>query len=108
MPIFSNIVLSNQLFYLINTKYPEFIKYNTKKNYFEKISENGFNLNRYNNFLEFIISHNKIKTRFQRFLNEKSDKFCFNKINLEDIKSTCCTKEIEIYLLLSIIYYFST
>lgn len=115
MPIFSNsctnIFNSNQFFFLFYSKFNDAKSFpkNTRK-YFSTLTDinKNFCSNRYDNAIGYILTKHNLYSGFQRFLYEKSRKFNFRFIDLNNLENTCDDNESQQILLISFLYYFGT
>lgn len=102
---------SQQFSKFVEEQFPESLSYkhkHTEKNIFDKLEDITHTLY-FSELLDFILStKGRYKKQFQRFLQNK----CMSLLNipvidLDNLKETCNTKEAQIILLISMVYYFS-
>lgn len=106
----SFILSTNQFLFLFYNRFQDSINFKPTFNYLSKIQKNNDNsINEINKCLNYILYQEyNCKKKFQRFILGKSYICNINhKIDLEDLKNTCESKELQIILLILFIYYFS-
>lgn len=102
---------SQQFSKFVEEQFPECLSLkhtHMDKNYFDKIEDSTHTLY-FSRLLNYVLSTNgRYKKQFQRFLQNKCTSLLnIPVIDLDNLSDKCNTKESQIILLLSMVYYFS-